>query len=323
MSNDLELDIDFDESEVIDIDDGANEKSSVGITEDSIVPKDKILLGLDISQNSSGICIYRNGVKTLCNSYVVFDKNNPHAEAYMRYQLKKDLLEVINNDVLDLIVIEDVFDGKNPEIVRRLYALNTAIDDLILENKVSCKEFVRVPNGTWKKWLSVIDKNNLMKGYSDKQRVRAYLEMIGITDDGDGFQDRLDATGMIIGYLLCGKDELSKSSNSRVSVSINDVVCDYELDIDLISSTAHIDNEDELSIILIDDSRLSKKKILEYLSKDFNSVYITRDPIRIGVLADYFGLPLLGEDKGYFGFWVSSKAKKKYIKKLERVLNGG
>ena len=285
------------------------------VSEENLVPKIGNFLGLDISQNSSGICLYKNGEKYVYNSSVVYDPNNPHAEAYMRYQLKQDLLEVIGDTELDLIVIEDVFEGYNAEVVRKLYALNTAIDDLILEGKVTCKEFVRVSNGTWKSWLSVVDTKGIYKGYKDKEKVRGILGILGVSEEGDGYQDRLDATGMLLGYFLRGKNE-KPIVKSKVRVSFNDLEFMYELDADLISSEAFADRED-IGIMRIPDTKFSKKKILEYVNENYFYVYITSEPVRLGLLAETLNLPLL-DGKGYFGFWVCRNVNK-YRKLAERL----
>ena len=285
------------------------------VSEENLVPKIGNFLGLDISQNSSGICLYKNGEKYVYNSSVVYDPNNPHAEAYMRYQLKQDLLEVIGDTELDLIVIEDVFEGYNAEVVRKLYALNTAIDDLILEGKVTCKEFMRVSNGTWKSWLSVVDTKGIYKGYKDKEKCRGYLSILGVSEEGDGYQDRLDATGMLLGYFLRGKNE-KPIVKSKVRVSFNDLEFMYELDADLISSEAFADRED-IGIMRIPDTKFSKKKILEYVNENYFYVYITSEPVRLGLLAETLNLPLL-DGKGYFGFWVCRNVNK-YRKLAERL----
>lgn len=311
------LDLEFGLSDDISVEKNDDVDLNKKLSENTIIPKDKNILGLDISQNSSGICIYRNGVKTLYNSWVNYDKSNPHAEAHIRFQLKNDLLEVIKDTFLDIIVIEDVYEGENAEVTRRLYALNTAIDDLILEGKVKCDKFIRVPNGTWKRWLSVVDEKGIYKGYRDKERIQGYLELIGITDEGKGFQDRLDATGMIIGYLLCGEN-FSTVSDKYTSVSFNDVEFAFEQDIDLVKDLASELSDDDINVVLIDESKLSKKKILSYLSSDYECVYVTKFPIRLGLLADILNLDLLG-GKGYLGFWVSNSAKRKYNKRLKSI----
>lgn len=309
--------LDLDDIELVDTD--RVEVKYEELSEGSIVPKKGNYLGLDISQNSTGICLYSDGEKYVYNSSVVYDKNNPHAESLIRKQLKDDLLEVIDDRELDLIVIEDVFEGINPETVRKLYALNTAIDDLIIEDKVICKEFVRVQNVTWKSWLSVVDTEGKYKGFNDKEKIKGYLGILGITEEGEGYQDRLDATGMLIGYFLQGKTSYDSNEKKKrtVKVSFNDIVFDFEPDTDLIVMAAAYSAE-EANVIFIKDTKITKKKILEYMSSNISAIFITSEPVRLGLLAESLNLNIL-EDGGYFGFWLTEKAQKKYQKKLERL----
>lgn len=288
------------------------------LSEESIVPRKGNFLGLDISQNSSGICLYRDGVKSVYNSSVVYDDKNPHAEALIRKQLKDDLLEVIDGIELDVIVIEDVFEGSNPDTVRKLYALNTAIDDLIIDGKVICKNFVRVQNVTWKSWLSVVDSNGIYKGFNDKEKVQGYLSILGISEEGTGFQDRLDATGMVLGYFLKGKESESVKENKKKSIKVafNDICFAYELDTDLIVMEAAY-NMEEANVFFIKDTKMSKKKILEYMSSNISAIFITSEPIRLGLLTNTLELPVL-ENGGYFGFWLPERARKRYMKKLSK-----
>lgn len=317
---DLDMDFDLDEfdSSTEDVKD-TGIKKFLSVSEDTLIPREGVFLGLDISQNSSGICLYKNGKKSVYNSSVDYDVLNPHAEAFIRKQLKDDLLEVIDGAELDLVVIEDVFEGSNADVVRRLYALNTAIDDLILEGKVVCKNFVRVANGTWKNWLSVVDTEGTCKGLNDKQRVQMYLATLGVYEEGEGFQDRLDATGMLLGYFLKGKEDKpeKKIKQKSLNININDIDFSFEVDVDLVQMAAGYDRE-ESHTIFINESKITKKKILEYMSEDISAIFITQEPIRLGLLADTLGLELL-EEGGYFGFWLSDKAQKKYKKRLERL----
>lgn len=317
---DLDMDFDLDEfdSSTEDVKD-TGIKKFLSVSEDTLIPREGVFLGLDISQNSSGICLYKNGKKSVYNSSVDYDVLNPHAEAFIRKQLKDDLLEVIDGAELDLVVIEDVFEGSNADVVRRLYALNTAIDDLILEGKVVCKNFVRVTNGTWKNWLSVVDTEGTCKGLNDKQRVQMYLATLGVYEEGEGFQDRLDATGMLLGYFLKGKEDKpeKKIKQKSLNININDIDFSFEVDVDLVQMAAGYDRE-ESHTIFINESKITKKKILEYMSEDISAIFITQEPIRLGLLADTLGLELL-EEGGYFGFWLSDKAQKKYKKRLERL----
>ena len=281
------------------------------LSEGTIIPRKGNFLGLNISQNSSGICLYKDGEKFLYNSNLTFDATNPHAEATLRRQLKEDLCEVIGSTILDLIVIEDVYEGNNPEVTRKLYALNTAIDDLILDGKVICKDFVRVQNGAWKSWLSVVDYNGVYKGFKDKEKIQGYLNLIGISDSGKGFQDRLDATGMLCGYFLKGKEVQKEKKERKLRVSFKDISFGYEQDDELVILQSSCDSEGS-NIVYIKDTKISKKKIIDYISSD---IFVTSEPIRLGLLADTLGLELI-EGGGYLGFWLSEKNKRKYNRKV-------
>ena len=293
------------------------------LSEANIVPKVGTFLGLDISKDSTGVCLYLNGEKTTANISVDgYDKSDYHAEAKARIGLQKDLLEffsvVGDVKVFDLIVIEDVFEGVNPSTTRLLYALNTAIDELILWGRVECKKFIRIANQTWKSWLSVADNTGDLKGLNDKIKVQRVLNQLGVYESGVGYQDRLDATGMIIGYFInssmgCSKDTLKKST---VRVQFSDVQYAFEEDEDLIRISALGDN-DCITTIVIEDTKMSKKKMIDYLSSNLDAVFITSKPIMLGMLAGELGLQLLPGAGGYFGFWLKPRALKRYLKRLE------
>ena len=283
------------------------------LTEESIIPKTGYFLGLDISQNSSGICLYANGVRNTYNSKVDYDKNDVFAEARMRKQLKQDLLEVINGNELELIVIEDVFEGANAEVVRKLYALNTAIDDLILDGLVVCKDFVRVQNGVWKSWLSVVDSNKDLKGFNDKEKIQGYLKILGIEESGDGFQDRLDATGMVLGYFLNKANGGTVAVEKKKRVNFKDVSVVYEEDIDLVIMGMAYGNEENVNVSYFEGKKISKKLMIDYLTENPDMLFISKDKVNIGLLAEELGLPIY-ENGGYVGFWIDSNKKKKYIK---------
>lgn len=291
------------------------------LSEGSLVPKMGNYLGLDISISSTGVCLYKDGIKTTANISLDYKDGNSHAEVLLRRQLKNDLLELIDGLNFEVIVIEDVFEGINPDTTRKLYALNTAIDELILDGNISCNQFERVPNTLWKSWLSVVDTNGVYKGFKDKQKIQGYLKILGVEEGEDkGFQDRLDATGMLLGYLL-SKDnpnaDTDKSIKKGIRVKFEDISFAYELDTDLITVQAYYSDED-INVKMIKDKKITKKAIIDYISSDINSIFITSEPIRLGLLAQTMDLELLNE-KGYFGFWLSEKAKTKYQKKLQKL----
>lgn len=294
------------------------------LSEENIVPRVGTFLGLDISKESTGVCLYHNGEKTTANISVDgYDKSDYHAEAKARIGLQKDLLEFFsvmgNIKFFDLVVIEDVFEGVNPSTTRLLYALNTAIDELILWGRVECKEFARVSNQTWKSWLSVADNSGDLKGLSDKIKVQRVLEQLNIHESGVGYQDRLDATGMLIGYFIQKSMHNGQSvtqTKPTVRVQFSDVQYAFEEDEDLIRISALGDN-DCITTVVIDDTKMSKKKMIDYLSSNLEAVFITSKPIMLGMLAGELGLQLLPGMGGYFGFWLKPRALKRYLKKLE------
>lgn len=315
MSNEngVFLDFDIEEQSEEGIEDYYKCSSFDKLTEENIIPKTGYYLGLDISQNSSGICLYANGVRNTYNSKVDYDKNDVFAEARMRKQLKQDLLEVINGNELKLIVIEDVFEGANAEVVRKLYALNTAIDDLILDGLVVCKDFVRVQNGVWKSWLSVVDSNKDLKGFNDKEKIQGYLKILGIEEYGDGFQDRLDATGMVVGYFLNKANGGTVAVEKKKRVNFKDVSVVYEEDIDLVIMGMAYGNEENVNVSYFEGKKISKKLMTDYLTENPDMLFISKDKVNIGLLAKELGLPIY-ENGGYVGFWIDSNKRKKYLK---------
>lgn len=293
------------------------------LKEENIIPRTGNFLGLDISKDSSGICLYKDGFKVTANIVIdSYNKQDPFAEARARISLQKDLetflIDINGVTCLDLIVIEDVFTGENPETSRLLYALNTAIDEMILFGKISCKEFIRASNKSWKSWLSCIDSNGSSKGLTDKLKIQVLLKQLGIEEAGEGFQDRLDATGMILGYLV--KKSLNGGKNPQIKkpsvrVQFSDIQYAFEEDDDLVKLAATLDKEC-ITSVPIEDGKLSKKKMIDYLSSDLDSVFVTRTPVRLGMLAGELGLQLIPQG-GYFGFWLKPRAVEKYRKKLE------
>lgn len=321
----MEFDLSFPlDLEGVTVEEETKQVSFETLSEDNIIPRMGIFLGLDISKDSTGVCLYKDGEKTTANISVDdYNKNDPHAEAKARIGLQKDLLEFFsvmgNIKSFDFIIIEDVFEGINPATTRMLYALNTAIDELILWGRVECKEFARVSNQTWKMWLSTVDTSGELKGLNDKVKIQRVLEQLGIHEYGNGAQDRLDATGMLLGYFVQksisgGKNISEKKSNIRVQFS--DIEYAFEEDEDLIRIAALGDN-DCITTVVIEDSKMSKKKMIDYLSSNLDVVFITSKPIMLGMLSKELGLYLLPGQGGYFGFWLKDKARRRYLKKLE------
>lgn len=285
------------------------------ISESTIVPENGSFLGLDISESSSGICIYENGVKSVYNSKLNDFENSPHREVLLRRELKSDLATVIEGKTFDAIIIEDVYQGVNPLTTRLLCALNSAIDEMILDKQVFCKEFIRVQNSVWKSWLFTVDTEGEFKGLNDKEKIQGCLGKLGVNESGEGYQDRLDATGMVLGYLMCRKTaKKSLADKKKKRVSLDDIKFSYDTDIDFVvmDMNGDVDNYDLIDI----NGRISKNRIIDLLTDNPTIAYVSRGLVKLGRLADELNLPYI-EEGGIFAFWVKPKKVNKYIKNLQ------
>lgn len=281
------------------------------LSEFSIIPKVGIFLGLDISEASSGVCLYKNGEKVLANISLETSEREDFFEVKLRRELKGYLLEFIDGNILDLVIIEDAYQGINPSTTRKLYALNTAIDELILDGQVECKKFLRVSNGTWKSWLYALDTENTYKGLKDKVRIEKCLGIIGIHEEGKGYQDRLDATGMLIGYFYEGYKSDGKKKHK--SLGIVDVCFSHKADIDFITEDVRNERgEDEVDIRIVEigQRNLSKDLIVSLIQRDPKPVYVFDKEVVLGAFGGRLGINT-DVDEGYLGFWLKRSKYKK------------
>ena len=280
------------------VDSGGNDSSYLPLTLEDIIPSKGLFLGLDISKNSTGITIIEDGKRLSGNISLEDSKaEGVHREVLFRRLLKEYLSEVVGGREFDLIIIEDAFVGENAETVRLLFALNTAIDELI-----------RVSNQSWKSWVYVLDTNRVTKGYKDKEKIRYCLNSIGVFEDGEGYQDRLDSTGLLVGYFLKGKDSLGGTRKKKVRLS--DVSASYCAFTDYLFDSADLGCDTEYEYI--DCNRITKSKMLELLSDNPSKVFITSNKITLGNLGEDLKLDMY-EDRGYFAFWVNRKRLGKYL----------
>lgn len=273
----------------------------------SIVPKVGCFLGLDISKNSSGITVYINGDKFQYNISLNEPENGTFREVLYRRFLKSELLRIIRGMDFNVIVIEDAYQGENPETTRLLYALNTGMDELILDGEVSCDKYLRVSNGVWKSWLFSVDEFGSTKGYNDKVRIQMCMEMLGIKDSGEGSQDRLDSDGMLLGYFLKGKD-WNFSTNKKVTSSDIDVFFELE-EYDVVAKLRANDLESIESIEL--KGRVYEKTLLEILTENPNKAFVSSNYVKCGYLATKYGFGYIA-DGGILGFRVKKSKLKKY-----------
>lgn len=286
------------------------------LSELDIIPKTGIYLGLDISEESSGICLYKDGEKVSANISLVTKESEDFYEVKCRRELKDCLSELVSGLNIDVIVIEDVYQGVNPKTTRILYAINTAMDELILDGVCSCKRFIRVQNKVWKSWLFKLDTEHRFKGLEDKLRIQKCLELVGVVDSGEGFQDRLDSCGMLIGYFYFGKNEVIRS-NKRVD--FKDLAFLYMESEDFILEEVRSSNNlEELTIqrFSFGNKRISKKYIQDLVSENPDRVFISDSEIKLGNFMEVLNVDSISEEAGFLAFWVKPKRLKKYVEEM-------
>ena len=182
------------------------------ITYHDLIPKTGYHLGLDLSKNSTGITVIHDGVYESHNfTLTELGKDVKFRELIYRRQLYDYLKEKYEGYHFQTIVVEDVHAGVDPTVTRMLYSLNTVIDELVYDGYIGCDTFVRANNKSWKSWLWSIEPQ-VGKGLDDKGRIEAVLRYLGVSDEGKGYQDRLDSLGMLIGYFF--KSEVRKEDLS-------------------------------------------------------------------------------------------------------------
>lgn len=275
-------------------------------------------LGLDMSIQSTGYVIVTDGeveeAGNICDGvWWENNKNNPHREAEFRSRMVYALYKRVSGE-FDSVSVEDVWFGENPKTVRGLLAINTCIDDLILNGGVSCERFVRVLPDEWRKVL--MEKagvgGTLYKG--KKEYMWGVMERnLGVNPrcllreeerrERDawkvrGMGDRMDALGVLLGtYLSGGREGGVGSERVRVRMSeVEAVMCDdlYVLDSEVYSKVGDIVQ------VGCDVSRFSENVVTGLIERDPEVVWYTETSVNVGYVGRVLGLP---PKKGYVAFW--------------------
>lgn len=232
------------------------------ITYHDLIPKTGYHLGLDLSKNSTGITVIHDGEYESHNfTLTELDKDVPFRELIYRRQLYDYLKESYEGYHFKTIVVEDVHAGVDPTVTRMLYSLNTVIDELVYDGYIGCDNFIRANNKSWKSWLWSIEPQ-VGKGLEDKGRIEAVLRYLGVSDEGKGYQDRLDSLGMLIGYFFKSeikREELSLLPKVRWSEVAYTVV-------DKLEDVKHLPSPyNEMPLVVVDaGTKEIKKDYIKY-----------------------------------------------------------
>lgn len=238
-------------------------------------------LSLDVSLSSTGITYLKHGDVEAGNISLSDVEENDFYEAVLRRELKNRILEKVGRGTyFDVIIVEDVFVGTNPKTARVLYALNSAIDELILDREIECSDFVRWQNGTWKKYLWMYDVEGDTKYIKDKLRIEQVLFNLGITDFGEGYQDRLDSVGMVLAYLMrnaCERKEKPVKLSDLMFVygGLDKVISDV--------SALGVGNDE---IVYWNEEIITESKLLDFMNKNKGFVVVTSRPVKLGILGE-------------------------------------
>lgn len=246
-------------------------------------------LGLDVSKNHTGVCIYRDGeINQVGFKLDEYQVGNTHAEYLMRKDFKLKLKNIVGGMKFDYCVIEDVYGGENFDTVRKLLALQTVIDELIDEGTVEVVNFYRWSEA---KWMSNFRKAYIgRKGLKVKYETQAILEYL--QDDfylankdlknADKmkifFEDICDATGMLCGLSLYLQNYDEEAENKK-KIKIKDVKMFYIED-----ETFYLETGDERVVTEAwvwqePKYRVLEHKILEALENEPELVHAMEVPV--------------------------------------------
>ena len=259
------------------------------------------ILGLDISKTSGGFTEYVDGEYFAQIHSINVDKKED-GRFIKCFESLRDFIDRNYSDrFFDVVIVEDIFFESNVDTFRVLSVLNLCVDWCVAEGVVSCGEYVKVSNKTWKSWLFT---NDSYKGMADKERIRLNVINRGITYDGlAGFQDMYDSTGMIMGYLqrneVQQKPDIVKQKNN---LKLRDLNCLYFLFQEELWSELELLGVEKKDIKFFKTTRLSEKTLLELVSGDENLIYVSESKVNIGNMGEVFGVsPLVGG--GYLAVW--------------------
>lgn len=196
--------------------------SAVDSVESVVLSKGAAVVGLDISVSSTGVAVLSTDGVWVCN-ISVSDVEDDMGGARRRLAFM-EALQGVFDEVSGLglkvlrVVVEDVFVGFSAVTYRELLNLNNVVDVLALRGLLPLYQgveteegIVRVQSRVWKKWIrtSVSDDGSVFdagKYLDDKGVVRESLRAVGIEPGdlggGKGNQDRCDAFGMALGWVM-------------------------------------------------------------------------------------------------------------------------
>lgn len=289
------------------------------ISVDSLLQRFESAIGLDISKRSTGCVIWYNGV--LEKHQIVLSKDvnitdDPYAEEKMRREFRTKLLEVVNNRNFEYAVVEGVFGGENFDTVRKLLALNTVFDGIILDGLCEVKNYYKKSNKEWKKYLGKII--HIDGAPTDKYKIQKVMEYLGYDyylennnlsnaqKESIGFQDILDATGMLCALSVELDTNIDKKKEKKVPFNkLNIRYYDSEDEFEYDDRMTRI-QETGVTIVTCNNVKDIKKFIVDTVNEDRSKAYIIEIP---NENLGYFALERGIEPSPYGSKWILAYVK--------------
>lgn len=191
------------------------------------------IMGFDLSLTSAGVAVldvdegsfFKDKKKLVSNPEAtktyqtwvfavpggIVKENSGLKDAYLNLYYREVSMRLIDHYQPDVVVLEDVFMGPNPRVVRSLYNINSSIPVEMVRRLVDGETlapsvFAHVQNGSWKSWITR-NTHKLDKEYqfdkTPKKLIQARLKSIGyVVSEINGNEDRYDALGMALGWYL-------------------------------------------------------------------------------------------------------------------------
>ena len=198
-------------------------------------------LALDVSKNSTGLTVFRNGkIETYLLQTELTDDVSPVHLGYRMDEFLRFLLDKVEGEHFDVICVEEALTGINHKVNAVALALNPLVDYLIATKQITCDKFYRINNVTWKKVLRVLSgvspikkgtdaaKKEIIQGFQALNfelgfKVNDYKSWSAYKDSG--WQDRLDSVGVLLGVVNKYFDnELVDKVKKRVSMKVFDTM---------------------------------------------------------------------------------------------------
>lgn len=196
-------------------------------------------LALDVSKNSTGMAIYRGGeIETYVLQTEITDESSSIHLGYRIQEFMGFILDKVCGEHFDVICVEEALTGINHKVNAVALALNPIIDYLVATEQVTCDKFYRINNVTWKKTLRELSGVAPLKKGTDaakKEIISGFKALnfsLGYKVDeypswnaykGSGWQDRLDAVGVLLGVVRKYIDnEVVDNTKKRVTFKVFD-----------------------------------------------------------------------------------------------------